>query len=524
MDKEVTHLQNPDKLALNNAYRSMPRYGEIKLFISVNNLTDTLRSMESAGFVGIEIIHLNSSSESANIRAYKAKNGPCYDTGRFVVYDGAALAALDDDNHLLFKGKQTPVCEKTANIYKLPAYEKLVRASDPDPILLAKLRDQPVIFNCDTFESDNTQLFQMVKEPGAESELVDLIYPGPFRLLIMEDGRIIHRGQTTRVPKSDVSGLIEKDRLFRNGNESPGQPLFFKEIYRLYGTGCLLDKKIIPELIEKEVTTDFNILKKISDELKEHILNLIRDNKKYFILTGSDTEDKLGCCPSEIITEANRLKRAGILDSFQQSVPDESCPLTIYAFKDEIKINDNDLQFRINDPFRKLVFKNLQNNTGDRFRFYAKWILLAFIAVTLTIAILKLSGSLTPSPAMSLYEQLAPGDKNRQMILLFHYSERCNICLNMEKYTSEVLNENYPDLVAGKKIQFKLITMDRSDNQNLVERFGLLSATIVLVEFENGQEKRIKVLKDLWEYSQEEVVYKNMLKKELDQFLNNRNE
>ncbi len=94
----------------------------------------------------------------------------------------------------------------------------------------------------------------------------------------------------------------------------------------------------------------------------------------------------------------------------------------------------------------------------------------------------------------------------------------------MEKYTNDVLTEYYSDLVAGKKLQFKLMIMDNQDNRNLVERFGLFTTTIVLVQFENKKEKRIKVLNDSWEYSQDEQAFKNMIKKELDQFIINPDE
>ena len=46
-----------------------------------------------------------------------------------------------------------------------------------------------------------------------------------------------------------------------------------------------------------------------------------------------------------MVTEANRLKRAGILDSFGQSTRDDSCTVTTYAFRNEITVVDNEPDF-----------------------------------------------------------------------------------------------------------------------------------------------------------------------------------
>jgi hypothetical protein len=520
MANGIIHLQNPDLQELTNAYRTLPRFGEINLFISLEKLADTLNSMESAGFIGIKITYLNVTSGSANISAYKAKNGACYDTGRFVIYNGAALAAFDDDNHLLISGKQTAVCEKTANIYKLVAYENLVTCTDPDPSLLAKLNDQPSPFNCDTFEDDNEAMFKMVNESSPGSKFVSMFYPGPFRLLVMNDGRIIRRGEVTAIPVSESELLFARDGLFRSSVSIPAEPSFFRELYKLSGARCLLDKKLIRKNSEVYNVTDFESLKNISETLKDQLLKLIQEGKKYFILTGSDKDDKLGCCPSEMVTEANRLTRAGILDSFGQSPQDDSCTVTTYAFRNEINVVDDEPVFRIDSSFRLQVKEILEKKRNGRLGQLSRWILLVFIAISLIIAFLKIDGSSDSPDPKSLFEQLAPVIENQKMVVLFHFKERCSICLNMERYVNEVLNENYPELVAGKKIQFKLITMDQPENKNLVERFELFSATIVLVQFEDKQEKKIKVLTDGWEYYQDENMFKNIFKQELDQFLN----
>jgi len=523
MNSESVHLVNPDVPALQNAYRTLLRAGDIDVRTGSGKMSDTLRSMESTGFVGMKIEYINPSSGSVDIRAYKGKNGPCYNTGKVALYHGAALAILDDDNHLLFSDKKIRICEKTAKIYNLPPYEKLIKCSDGDPLLMAKLDDIPEIFDCNSFEDDSEELFQMISKREKEEEAEDLFYPGPFRLLILKDGRIIKRGQVSRIPKSDVKQLMAKDGLFRIGDKEASPTLFFNELYSANGSMCLLDNLLTSELTEPEREADFTQLRRISPELKEHLLRLIEKNKKYFLLTGSDLSDISGCCPSEIVTEANRLAKAGILDSNTTPETEETCPVTIYAFINEIKNVDNELQFNIDYEFRERVHKIIHDKKDYTLRVIAKWILLAFIALSITIALIKFFETSSPSSGLNLYEQLAPGNVNQQYVLLFHNSERCSQCLRMEKFTNDVLNEDFNGLIAEKKLQFRLITMDTPDNLNLVKRFNIFTTTLVFVQFENKRESKIKVLNDSWGYSGDEVSFKEMLRTELNQFLN-RNE
>ena len=166
------------------------------------------------------------------------------------------------------------------------------------------------------------------------------------------------------------------------------------------------------------------------------------------------------------------------------------------------------------------MVKKLQNKIDLTFGNIAKWMLLGFIIVTITIVLLKIFESPPPSSNSSLYEQLAPWKKDQQMVLLFHFTERCAQCLNMEKFTNDVLNEDYPELVADKDLQFKLVTIDQPENVELVKRFDLYTATIALVRFDKMEEKWIVILRDIWKYSQDESVFKDSLRKELLQFVN----
>ena len=331
---EPVYLHNPTFIELDDAYRSLPKFEEIKL--KTSNCESSIHDLEKIGFVAIEVISYSSEDHpNCTIRAFKGKHGPCHFTGWKAKYSGAALAALDDDNHLLFRDKYKVVCEKTINIYSLPPFENLIdcknTSKEPD------LDNSIIETETGDFETDQSLLFNQLKVLKMNSENRNvLFYPGPFRSLILQDGTMVRRGKWSSIPESMANDLIRKDGLFvLNGNQEVKAP-YFQEEYTKYGSACLLDDFKPVAIVRPEIETDFSKFHAISDKFRTRLLRVIDNGKKHFILIGNDASDKLGCCPSEEVTDANFLVKYGILDALAEPIQGDSCPVTMYAFKGEI--------------------------------------------------------------------------------------------------------------------------------------------------------------------------------------------
>ena len=98
----LSSLDNPSPSELKQAYRSLPRLQSIVIYCESDSL-ETLQECEKVGFIGLTIIKPTLTSHSYQIKAFKGKNGPCYDTAQYATYTGGALAVLDDDAHLLIR-------------------------------------------------------------------------------------------------------------------------------------------------------------------------------------------------------------------------------------------------------------------------------------------------------------------------------------------------------------------------------------------------------------------------------------
>lgn len=514
-------LQNPDELSIDDAYRSLPKLEHIDVSVRAEELGNTLKNLETTGFVGMTISSFSHGDLLRKIIAFKGKHGPCYDQGQQAVYTGAAAAALDDDHHLLIQSHPLPVCEKTANVLALPPYTKLIRRIEPGQKISG---DRPEYFKYDHLEKDQERLLKKVTSITRSDQRIPLFYPGPFRLLVLSDGTIIRRGKVTGVPDFESRELMKTDGLFRAEDQLVEENEFYQDNYARKGTKWMFDDFKIGEKSVQPVTTDFSVLSEISVNLRERLLKLIEKDKGYFLLTGSDPADRLGCCPSDEVAEANRLVHAGVLESCIQADYVNSCPVTFYAFKGEIKSGSEEMEFRINPEFRKEVLEKLTHVPRQPAKHVIKWVILAFVIISVLLGIYRMVTNSTLVQDNTFFERLASDNGNQTLVLLFHYHKRCYQCLNMEKFSRDVLQTDFQREMKNDQVVFKLVDMDLPENRQTAREFGFISPMIVLVDIENGEEKKIRIIGDAWKLFNDEQKFKALLKKELVLFIAENNE
>ncbi|WP_036478009.1 methyltransferase domain-containing protein [Myxosarcina sp. GI1] len=84
-----------------------------------------LKMFEDAGFYGVEILKRETEPwqvidgvefRSMTVRAYKGKEGACWERKQSVVYKGPWKQVRDDDGHVFCRGERMAVCDKTYQI------------------------------------------------------------------------------------------------------------------------------------------------------------------------------------------------------------------------------------------------------------------------------------------------------------------------------------------------------------------------------------------------------------------------
>ena len=88
-----------------------------------------VKMFEDAGFYGVEILKREAKPwqtidgiefRSMTIRAYKGKEGACWERNQGVIYKGPWKQVQDDDGHTYFRGERMAVCDKTYQILTNP--------------------------------------------------------------------------------------------------------------------------------------------------------------------------------------------------------------------------------------------------------------------------------------------------------------------------------------------------------------------------------------------------------------------
>lgn len=113
-----------------------------------------LGAFEKAGFHGIELVKFDAAPwrtvegiefRSVTVRAFKGKQGPCFDRKQAVIYKGPFQAVVDDDGHRFRRGVREAVCDKTYRLLQQTPYEEFFDSIEP---LEAVSPDDAPPFDC----------------------------------------------------------------------------------------------------------------------------------------------------------------------------------------------------------------------------------------------------------------------------------------------------------------------------------------------------------------------------------------
>lgn len=506
-------LHNPDYLSLDDAYRGLSRLHY--LFIQTDLLDQVLSDMCKIGFVAIEMVEMDEERGQYTLKASKGKHGPCKFKGATATYSGVALAALDDDMHLFPVNVSLPICDKTRTILQLPAYRNQIRISDSEEV-----NESNNAMQLDFEAAIEHVQGQIGNVDLRNTDRIMAFYPGPFRLLILNDGTLVWRGKWNNVSEDLLQQSRQQDNLLFNNEIELKEATYLQQLISEKGSAALLGD--MPAL-EKEVVeyeTNFESLKEVKGPLRGRLLDMITGNRKYFLLVGNEMSDTFGCCPSEEVTEANKLVKGGILDSFSEPVTGEACPVTLYAFRNEMRLSEDGLSGKPDVAFRDEVLAHLKRQYHAMLHLVIKWILIAFVTVSLLLSMRNCyQQQFGDAVTQVTYERINPENKFQAVLVLFHNQKRCFQCLEMEKLSHDLLGQTFDKMDAPRSIGFSTFVIDDPASLELVEQFGIFAATLVLIDYSDHENPVGKVLTRAPELYRDRDAFRQYLETELETFM-----
>lgn len=111
-----------------------------------------------------------------------------------------------------------------------------------------------------------------------------------------------------------------------------------------------------------------------------------------------------------------------------------------------------------------------------------------------------------PAAASSAVDKtpVRPGEKqdsaaHRVVAFYFHGNYRCPTCRAIEANTEEALKNGFPDELQAGKLIWMVVNIEEPGNEHYVDDYQLSTRSVVLVEMENGTEKRWRNLDKVWQ-------------------------
>jgi thiol-disulfide isomerase/thioredoxin len=90
-------------------------------------------------------------------------------------------------------------------------------------------------------------------------------------------------------------------------------------------------------------------------------------------------------------------------------------------------------------------------------------------------------------------------DPDSQIVVYyFHGARRCKTCRTIEAYAEEVVKSRFAKELESGSMAWEVVNYDEAENEHFLKEFGLVSASLVVVEMSKGKPVRFEVLQKAW--------------------------
>ena len=81
----------------------------------------------------------------------------------------------------------------------------------------------------------------------------------------------------------------------------------------------------------------------------------------------------------------------------------------------------------------------------------------------------------------------------------FHGNLRCRTCQAIEAYSEEAIRSEFADELASGRLVWRVVNIDEPENKHFVKDFELVTKSLVLTEYQDGEVTRWENLKQVWQ-------------------------
>lgn len=140
-----------------------------------------------------------------------------------------------------------------------------------------------------------------------------------------------------------------------------------------------------------------------------------------------------------------------------------------------------------------------------------------FVAAVVALA----SGTLVASSTATAEETSTDSSAvtDGVVVFYFHGNVRCATCRKIEAYSDEAIHSGFAKALEDGALTWSVVNIDEPEDKHFVEDFQLVTRSVVLVEYRDGEVARFKNLDKVWQLVRNEGDFIEYVQNETTGFL-----
>ena len=143
------------------------------------------------------------------------------------------------------------------------------------------------------------------------------------------------------------------------------------------------------------------------------------------------------------------------------------------------------------------------------------------MAVVIVAWVVGSVGPVGAQPSPTSGEMAASADAAQRQVVLyyFHGDKRCKTCRTVEAFAEETVASRFAGELNAGELAWKVVNYDDDENRHFVKQYGLVSASLVLVELDGGEPVRFEVLQKAWSLVRDKAGFEQYVRESVIDFL-----
>jgi len=110
-------------------------------------------------------------------------------------------------------------------------------------------------------------------------------------------------------------------------------------------------------------------------------------------------------------------------------------------------------------------------------------------------------------------------DADGVVAMYFHGNARCATCRKIEAYSDEAIAQGFVLELESGRLEWRVVNIDEPANKHFIEDFQLVTRSVVLVEYRDGNVLRWSNLDKVWQLVRSKEKFVDYIQEETTEFL-----